>query len=268
LLTKLLTSLPRSFLCLVIFLFFHSGWIQGQDTIHPANVFKGTEMVMHDTLHIVDTNLRHSSDSLKVKKKGKKDNLKSKVEYAAKDSLRFDIKNQKVFLYNQADIKYQDIGMKAGYVEIDFPLKTVFSIWTKDSVGKEIQDPEFAQGQQKFKSRVMTYNYDTKRGYIQNVFTKQDEGFLHGTIVKKMENDITYLKDGWYTTCDRENDPHYEFKFGKAKVIPGKKVITGPAYLMIAGVPVPLGIPFGYFPNRSGRRSGLHARDAMAPGHP
>jgi lipopolysaccharide assembly outer membrane protein LptD (OstA) len=241
----------------VIFLFFHSGWIQGQDTIHPANVFKGTEMVMHDTLHIVDTNLRHSSDSLKVKKKGKKDNLKSKVEYAAKDSLRFDIKNQKVFLYNQADIKYQDIGMKAGYVEIDFPLKTVFSIWTKDSVGKEIQDPEFAQGQQKFKSRVMTYNYDTKRGYIQNVFTKQDEGFLHGTIVKKMENDITYLKDGWYTTCDRENDPHYEFKFGKAKVIPGKKVITGPAYLMIAGVPVPLGIPFGYFPNRSGRRSGI-----------
>ena len=214
-------------------------------------------MVIHDTIHIADTNLRHSSDSLKVKKKVKKDNLKSKVEYAAKDSLRFDIKNQKVFLYNQADIKYQDIGMKAGYVEIDFPLKTVYSIWTKDSVGKEIQDPEFTQGQQKFKSRVMTYNYDTKRGYIQNVFTKQDEGFLHGTIVKKMENDITYLKDGWYTTCDRENDPHYEFKFGKAKVIPGKKVITGPAYLMIAGVPVPLGIPFGYFPNRSGRRSGI-----------
>jgi len=241
----------------VIFLFFHSGWIQGQDTIHPANVLKGTEMVIHDTIHIADTNLRHSSDSLKVKKKVKKDNLKSKVEYAAKDSLRFDIKNQKVFLYNQADIKYQDIGMKAGYVEIDFPLKTVYSIWTKDSVGKEIQDPEFTQGQQKFKSRVMTYNYDTKRGYIQNVFTKQDEGFLHGTIVKKMENDITYLKDGWYTTCDRENDPHYEFKFGKAKVIPGKKVITGPAYLMIAGVPVPLGIPFGYFPNRSGRRSGI-----------
>ena len=72
-----------------------------------------------------------------------------------------------------------------------------------------------------------------------------------------MENDITYLKDGWYTTCDREDDPHYEFKFGKAKVIPGKKVITGPAYLMIAGVPVPLGIPFGYFPSRSGRKSGI-----------
>ena len=212
---------------------------------------------MHDTLHIADTNLHRSSDSLKAKKNVKKNNLKSKVEYSAKDSLRFDIKNQKVFLYNQADIKYQDIGMKAGYVEIDFPLKTVFSIWIKDSVGKEIQDPEFTQGQQKFKSRVMTYNYDTKRGYIQNVFTKQDEGFLHGTIVKKMENDITYLKDGWYTTCDREDDPHYEFKFGKAKVIPGKKVITGPAYLMIAGVPVPLGIPFGYFPNRSGRRSGI-----------
>lgn len=150
----------------MIFQFVHSGWIQGQDTIHPTKVLKDTELIVHDTLHIADTNLHRSSDTLKIKKKVKTDNLKSKVEYSSKDSLRFDIKNQKVFLYNQADIKYQDIGLKAGYVEIDFPLKTVFSTGTKDSVGKEIQVPEFIQGQQKFKSRVMTYNYDTKRGFL------------------------------------------------------------------------------------------------------
>jgi lipopolysaccharide assembly outer membrane protein LptD (OstA) len=241
----------------VIFFFLHSGRAQGQDTIHPSGVLKDTSQIIHDTLHFADTTLHHPSDSVKVKKTTKKSNLKAPVEYSAKDSLRFDIKEQKVFLYNKADIKYQDIGLQSGYVEINFPLKTVFATGIKDSAGKEIQVPEFAQGVQKFKSKVMTYNYDTKRGYIQNVFTKQDEGFLHGTIVKKMENNITYLKDGWYTTCDREDDPHYEFKFGKAKVIPGKKVITGPAYLMIAGVPVPLGVPFGYFPNRSGRKSGI-----------
>ncbi len=241
----------------MIFFFLHSGRAQGQDTIHPTGVLKDTSLIIHDTLHFADTTLQHPSDSVKVKKTTKKSNLKAPVEYSAKDSLRFDIKEQKVFLYNKADIKYQDIGLQSGYVEINFPLKTVFATGIKDSAGKEIQVPEFAQGVQKFKSKVMTYNYDTKRGYIQNVFTKQDEGFLHGTIVKKMENNITYLKDGWYTTCDREDDPHYEFKFGKAKVIPGKKVITGPAYLMIAGVPVPLGVPFGYFPNRSGRKSGI-----------
>jgi len=216
-----------------------------------------TVLLLHDTLHPADSTLHHPSDSLKVKKTTKKDNLKSKVEYSARDSLRFDIKEQKVYLFRDADIKYEDIGLKSGYVEIDFPKKTVYATGIKDSTGKEIQVPEFTQAAQKFKSKVMTYNYDTKRGYIQNVFTKQDEGYLHGTIVKKMENDITYLKDGWYTTCDREEDPHYEFKFGKAKVIPGKKVITGPAYLVIANVPVPLGIPFGYFPSKAGRRSGI-----------
>jgi len=257
LLTKLLTSLPRLFLFLVIFFNLHSGWVQGQDTIHPAQLLKDTSLIVHDTLHLSDTVLHHPSDSVKVKKTPKKNNLKSKVEYEAKDSLRVDIKEQKVYLYKQADIKYEEIDLKAGYVEINFPLKTVYAVGIKDSAGKEIQVPEFTQGVQKFKSKVMTYNYDTKRGYIQNIFTKQDEGYLHGTIVKKMENNITYLKDGWYTTCDIEDDPHYEFKFGKAKVIPGKKVITGPAYLMIAGVPVPLGIPFGYFPSRAGRRSGI-----------
>jgi lipopolysaccharide assembly outer membrane protein LptD (OstA) len=241
----------------VILFFFHSGWVQGQDTVRPVPVHLDTVLFLHDTLHLADTALHHPSDSLKVKKTKKKDNLKSKVEYTARDSLRFDIKEQKVYLFRDADIKYEDIGLKSGYVEIDFPKKTVYATGIKDSTGKEIQVPEFTQAAQKFKSKVMTYNYDTKRGYIQNVFTKQDEGYLHGTIVKKMENDITYLKDGWYTTCDRENDPHYEFKFGRAKVIPGKKVITGPAYLVIANVPVPLGIPFGYFPSKAGRRSGI-----------
>ncbi|MCX6243603.1 MAG: putative LPS assembly protein LptD [Bacteroidetes bacterium] len=200
----------------------------------------------------------HPSDTLKPKKAPKKSQLKSKVEYAAKDSLRFDIKNQKVHLYNNANIKYEDIELQSGYVEIDFPKATVHATGiVKDTVGDTVQMPEFTQAAQKFKSNVMNYNYNTKRGYIQNVFTKQDEGYLHGTIVKKMENDITYLKNGWYTTCDREADPHFEFKFGKAKVIPGKRVITGPAYFVVADVPIPIGIPFGYFPSKSGRRSGI-----------
>jgi lipopolysaccharide assembly outer membrane protein LptD (OstA) len=264
LLTNLLTSIPRSVVCLVIFFFLHLSWVRGQDTIHPVQPEQDTLRIVTDSSQLDDTTshpvldtLKRKSDTLKGKKAVKSNALKSKVEYAAKDSLRFDIQSQKVFLFNNVDIKYEKIDLKSGYVEIDFPKKFLYATFTKDSAGKEVQDPDFAEGTEKIKSKVLNYNYDTKRGYIQYVFTKQDEGYLHGKIVKKMENDVTYMKDGSYTTCSLEENPHYEFKFGKAKVIPGKKIITGPAYLIIAGVPVPIGVPFGYFPNRIGRRSGI-----------
>ncbi|HNX85767.1 MAG TPA: putative LPS assembly protein LptD [Bacteroidales bacterium] len=197
-----------------------------------------------------------NSDSI-VKKQVKKNALQDKVDYSARDSLRLDVKKQKVFLYREVDLKYQDISMKAGYVEIDFPKNHVYATSLNDTAGKPQEFPEFAQGSQAFKAKEMNYNYTTKRGYINTVFTKQDEGYLHGTVVKKMENDVTYIKSGSYTTCDLEENPHFAFKFGKGKVIPGKRVITGPAYMDIANVATPLVIPFGYFPNRSGQRSGI-----------
>ena len=192
-----------------------------------------------------------------VKKPPKESALKSKVEYSSSDSLRFEIKGQKVFLFDKADIKYEDFNLKANYVEIDFVKNTLYATGSKDSTGKLTGNPETAQGDQKFKSKTILYNYNTKRGYIQTVFTKQDEGYLHGQVIKKMENNVTYVKNGSYTTCDREEDPHFEFRFGKAKVIPGSKVVTGPAYMVISRVPVPIAIPFGFFPSKSGRRSGI-----------
>jgi lipopolysaccharide assembly outer membrane protein LptD (OstA) len=201
-----------------------------------------------------------SLDTLKTSTKKatvKKSALQAKVDYKAKDSLRFDVKSKSVTMYNQADIKYQDINLKAAFVEIDFPQNMLYASGVKDSTGKDQGTPEFAQGDQTFKSKLMRYNYNSKKGYIQYVVTKQDEGYLHGDIVKKMENNVTYLKDGTYTTCDLDENPHFGFKFSKAKVIPGKRVITGSAYMMISGVPTPLAIPFGYFPNKTGRRSGI-----------
>ncbi|MDP1622324.1 MAG: putative LPS assembly protein LptD [Bacteroidales bacterium] len=195
-------------------------------------------------------------DSL-AKSKLKKSQLDAKVDYAAKDSLRFEIKGQKVFLFNEADIKYQEISLKANYVEIDFTKNLFYATGTKDSTGKEIGIPEFFDGTQNFKSKTINYNYTSKRGYINTVFTKQDEGYLHGTIVKKMENNVTYIKSGSYTTCDLEENPHFAFKFKKGKVIPGRRVITGPAYMEIADVATPLFIPFGFFPNKTGQRSGI-----------
>jgi len=195
-------------------------------------------------------------DSTKIQKESKQ-KLEGKVEYLAKDSLRFEIKNQKVFLYQDADIKYQAIDLKAAYIEIDFPKNLVFAKGMPDSTGKDQGIPQFSEGSESFKSKVINYNYITKRGLISTVFTKQDEGYLHGTVVKKMENNVTYIQSGSYTTCDLEENPHFAFKFNKAKVIPGKRVITGPAYMEIAGVATPLFVPFGYFPNKTGHRSGI-----------
>ena len=196
-------------------------------------------------------------DSLLKNAPAKKHVLEDKVDYSSVDSLRFEIKKQKVFLYQGADIRYQDIKLTAGYVEIDFPGNLVYATSLNDSSGNPTGFPEFDQGSQKFKSKVMNYNYTTKKGYINTVFTKQDEGYLHGTIVKKMENDVIYIKSGSYTTCDREENPHFAFRFSKGKVIPNKRTITGPAYMEIANVPTPLVIPFGYFPTRAGQRSGI-----------
>ncbi|MEI7660947.1 MAG: putative LPS assembly protein LptD [Bacteroidota bacterium] len=190
-------------------------------------------------------------------KKPKKNRLEGTVDYASRDSIRFEIKGQKVFLYKEANIKYKEISLKAAYVEINFPKNLVYATGTKDTTGKLTGTPEFKEGSQNFKSKIINYNYTTKRGFINTVFTKQDEGYLHGTIVKKMENNITYMKSGSFTTCDLEENPHFDFKFSRGKVIPGKRVITGPAYMEIAGVGTPLVIPFGFFPNRSGQRSGI-----------
>ena len=266
-LTKFLTTSFR-YLLIPVLAFLQITLVVAQDTTRvrsgdkvllPAGDLKvtPTDTARRDTVKL---NLVQP-DSLKslqgAKKPAKKTALNAKVDYTSKDSLRFEIKGQKVFLYNMADIKYQDISLKANYVEIDFPHNKVFASGVKDSAGKVTGEPEFVQGTESFKSKEINYNYTTKKGIINTVFTKQNDGYLHGTLVKKMENDITYIKSGSYTTCESPDHPHFAFRFSKGKVIPGKRVITGPAYLEIADVATPLMIPFGYFPSRSGQRSGI-----------
>ena len=263
-LTKILT---RSFLfpLLLVTFFLYSTGAVAQDTIgQPGRTtlprvgrkVLAADTVRTDSVKNAVRKLALNPDSA-VKAKVKSHMLDDKVDYACVDSLRFEIKGQKVYLYNDAKIKYQQIGLNADYVEIDFPKNLLYASGSKDSTGKDTGVPEFTEGGQTFKSKTINYNYTTKRGYINTVFTKQDEGYLHGSVVKKMENNVTYIKSGSYTTCDLEENPHFAFKFSKGKVIPGKRVITGPAYMDIAEVPTPLMIPFGFFPNKTGRRSGI-----------
>ena len=186
----------------------------------------------------------------------KKNALDAKVDYSASDSIRFDIKNKKSYLYNSAVISYQTLNIKSDFIELDFNLNTLTATGVPDSAGKEKGLPVFKDGEQSFKAKKIKYNFKTKKGLSNEVITKEGDSYLHGSTVKKMSDDITYIFKGKYTTCDLDH-PHYHIDFAKAKVIPKNKIVSGPAYLVIEDVPTPIAIPFGFFPNKNGRHSGI-----------
>ena len=241
-LTKLLTSNSLKSTLLFCILLFQFN-LKAQDTIKQQ--LNDSLIIVVDTLTL-DTSKTKSSSST----------IESKVEYSANDSIRFDLKEQKVYLYKDDDIKYEEINLKADYVEIDFSKNLVFAKGVADSTGKEIGTPVFTEGGHSFKSKTITYNFTTKKGLIKKVITQDGEGYLHGEVIKKMPNDNINIKKGAYTTCSLEH-PHFEFRYYKSKVIPDNKIVTGPAYLVIENVPTPLFIPFGLFPNKKGQRSGI-----------
>ncbi|MDB4655862.1 putative LPS assembly protein LptD [Flavobacteriales bacterium] len=195
-------------------------------------------------------------DSLNLNPKKKGTPLEAEIKYTARDSIRFSVESKKVYLYGEAQINYQDIELKAAYIEIDQETKEVYAEGFIDSTGKKIGMPEFKSGEQQFKAKRMRYNFETEKGKILDVVTQEGEGNLRGEKVKKTEEGYYYIEDGGYTTCDAD-EPHYLIKAKKLKVMPNDKIVSGPAFLMFEGVYTPLVVPFGWFPNKSGRKSGI-----------
>jgi lipopolysaccharide assembly outer membrane protein LptD (OstA) len=193
-------------------------------------------------------------DSISPRRKNK--TLEAQVKYTARDSMRFEVAKKKMYLYGEAQVDYQNISMKAGYIELDLNTKTVFARGLNDSLGQVEGLPEFTEGTHSFTSKEMKFNFQTKKGLIKDVITKEGDGYIHGKVVKKMDNDEMYIKNGKYTTCDSP-EPHFHLHASKLKIIPNDKIITGPAYLSIQDVPTPLALPFGFFPNKAGQASGL-----------
>lgn len=182
--------------------------------------------------------------------------LKSKVKYDSRDSIRFDVGEQKVYLFGDAQVTYESIKLNAAYIELNLKDNIVFAQGIKDSLGKEKGTPVFEEAGQAFSSRKMTYNFKSKKGKIIDVITKESDGYIHGETVKKDSSNVFCILHGKYTTCDLPH-PHFYIGASKLKVIPNDKIITGPANLIVADVPTPLVLPFGFFPNRKGQASGI-----------
>jgi hypothetical protein len=181
--------------------------------------------------------------------------LRSRVHYVALDTIEFDIENEKVYLFQKAQVNYENIELRAGYIELDWNSKNVFSSGIRDTNGLIKDKPVFKESADEFKADTMRYNFESKKGKVYNVVTRQGDGFIHGEIVKKVDEN-SYIKNGRYTTCDLDT-PHYYISTNKLKVIPDNKIITGPAFLVIDEVPTPAIVPFGLFPNTRGRSSGI-----------
>lgn len=196
------------------------------------------------------------TDSIAIDTLISPDALESKVSYKAKDSIRFDLKNKLVYLFGSSEVYYENIELKAEEIEIDMDSNTVLARGKQDSTGKWFGEPVFKENGQEVKSHEIKYNFDTKKGLIINAVTHEGENYIHGEKIYKTPDDILYIKNGKYTTCNLDH-PHYFFSARKLKIIPEDKIVTGPANLVLEDVPTPIGIPFGFFPNSNKQKSGI-----------
>jgi lipopolysaccharide assembly outer membrane protein LptD (OstA) len=211
----------------------------------------------NDSLANVSDTLGTSIDSLSLPDSLRlAEDFKSKVEYHAKDSVVYDLRGGMVYLYGNAWIVYEDIRLEADYIDISFDSKVLTAYGLPDSTGRIAGKPLFKQGGDEFRAEHLKYNFNTKRGKITDITTKDGDSYIHGATVKKEPDNTTFIRNGYYTTCE-DPHPHYYLKSAKIKVIPNNKVVTSSADMYIMDVPTPVAIPFGFFPNRKGRSSGI-----------
>ena len=185
-----------------------------------------------------------------------KADLDGAVTFSAKDSLIL-IGNNSAFLYGDGNVAYQQFKLNSEEIRMELDSSTVYANGVVDSVGELVGNPVFQEKGTSYESKTMSYNFKTERGYITDVITEQGEGYLTGGQAKKMDDGSFYVADGKYTTCDDHEHPHFYFMLTKARVRPNKDVVTGPAYMVLADVPLPLALPFGYFPFSKDYSSGI-----------
>lgn len=186
----------------------------------------------------------------------KKQPLDAPVIYSANDSIVF-TEGGYAHLYGDGKVNYEKIELGAQIITMNMDSSTVYARGITDSLGVETGKPIFKDGETPYDTKAIRYNFKTKKGYINNVVTQQGEGYVVGNNAKKGANDELFMQDGKYTTCDHHDHPHFYLQLTKAKVRPKKNVVTGPAYLVVEDVPLPLAVPFFFFPFSSSYSSGF-----------
>ncbi len=186
----------------------------------------------------------------------KKDPLDAPVVYSAGDSMTYDADLKKAYLFGDGNVKYENMELKAGRIEMNMDSSLVHAYGVEDSTGVWEGLPVYTQGSEKYDSDVMSFNFKTKKGFINNVKTEQGDGYMQSESSKRAKDGTLYLEHAKYTTCDAKH-PDFYLALSRAKVKPGKEVVFGPAYLVVADVPLPLAVPYGFFPFKKKYSSGF-----------
>lgn len=214
------------------------------------------------TLTPQDSIALSAQDSLSIKAQDsisvtEKQTLEAAVFYTAQDSMIFTADNMG-FLFGEADIKYGEMGIKGEYITMDMDSSLITSTHGLDSLGKEYGLPVFAEGGTEYEMKKVRYNFKTRKAFIHNVVTQQGEGNIVANEAKMNADNSFFMRNAKYTTCDNHDHPHFYLNLSKAKVRPDKDVVTGPAWLVVADVPLfPIVLPFAFFPFTKTYSSGI-----------
>ena len=234
---------------------------QTSDSIAPLRK-EGRENKLDTSARLIMSGretLRADSDSARVslsRLKREKVDLEDAVTFSAKDSLVM-IGQNNAYLFGDGTVQYTDLQLNSGRIEMVLDSSTVYATGITDSVGNVSDNPVFKDKSGEYESKTMKYNFKTQKGFITEVITEQGEGYLTGGKTKKNADGSFFLEDGKYTTCDDHEHPHFYFNLTKARVTPKKNIVTGPVYMVLADVPLPLALPFGYFPFSKEYSSGI-----------
>ena len=245
----------RKYIILLLSVVAFSQSLSAQRAMRRAGAVSDSASVATDVLP-ADAEMVAPVDSLANDTASQRTDLEAPVVYQSQDSMVW-YKNGNAYLYGSGQVNYQKIELKANEITIDLETSTVYAQGTTDTLGTVTGRPVFADGDTPYESETMSYNFKSRKGFINNVTTQQGEGYMTSNTVKKGADDEFYIRKGRYTTCEDHEHPHFYLSLSTAKMRPNKDVVFGPAQLVVADVPLPLAVPFGFFPFTSDYSSGF-----------
>lgn len=204
------------------------------------------------TTSVADTTRRSAANQ----PTGNTGGIEAEINYKSNDSLIL-YANGTAYLFGSTELKYQNITLEADFVRVKIDSSLIFSKGTKGPDGKMIGEPIFSEGESKYNSRELSYNLKSKKGFIRHVVTQEGEAYIISERTKKLADNSLSMAGAKYTTCDNHDHPHFYLDISKGKIKPGDYIVTGPAHLVVADVPLPVAVPFGFFPFPSEYSSGV-----------
>ncbi|SRR5579871_3943800 len=229
--------------------------ISNYEIIRDTIPYKRTDSIDNKLLHeVLNYSFGETIDTFEVKIS--KDSLDAPINYSATDSIVLDVPTNKITMYNAANAKHKDLTLDAYKIEMDQEKQIVTATYITDTAGKILGQPKMTQTGTEMQADSIIYNMKTSKGITRSSNTKSGEMYVYGEVMKKVSPNVFYALHGRFTTCNLDT-PHFAFRANKLKVINGKMAISGPIHPEFEGVPLPIYIPFGYFPISEGRHSGL-----------